>query len=427
VSSSKKTETSTQTATPTNPQWVTDGSQAFSDKASGLLGQDPSQFFAGPQGLNTSLFGLAGGLGQQGAGYLGQAGSLLGQFTGAPANTAGAASYNPAQMTSAQIGPTALAQGQTAYGGINNYLNPASAIVAGNTISELDRARQLATNNNGDGALLAGQYGGSRQGVLDANTNRDFYTTLGNTLGNLNLQNFNTALGASQTDADRAQQAVLANQSAINTQNIDQAQLGQQANASNQAADNQAGQYNAGNAQQNSQFNAGQQDTALNRLLAGSGQYGALGQYGLGLLGTAGGTQQDLAQNQAGAPITTLSALSGDYSGLPLGLFNGKNVTGTGTTTTNGSLLDTGGKILQAGSNIAQMVAMSDVRTKRDVETAGYDARGRRWVDYNYHWDGPDEPKRRGVIAQEVAASDPEAVMMHPSGFLMVDYSKLEG
>ncbi len=68
----------------------------------------------------------------------------------------------------------------------------------------------------------------------------------------------------------------------------------------------------------------------------------------------------------------------------------------------------------------------SDVRTKDNIRTESYDHKGRRWVTFNYRWDDPTE-KRRGVIAQEILSTDPDAVSVDPAtGFYRVDYSKLE-
>jgi hypothetical protein len=66
----------------------------------------------------------------------------------------------------------------------------------------------------------------------------------------------------------------------------------------------------------------------------------------------------------------------------------------------------------------------SDERLKENVRTLGYDAKGRRWVEYNYIG---GKTKHQGVIAQEIMESDPDAVHVFPfGGYLMVDYSKLQ-
>ena len=82
------------------------------------------------------------------------------------------------------------------------------------------------------------------------------------------------------------------------------------------------------------------------------------------------------------------------------------------------------GNIVNSPAWARRFSGFSDGRLKQDVRTVGYDSKGRRWVDFAYIW----EPgvTRRGVIAQEVRAIDPDAVFEDESGFLMVDYSKLD-
>lgn len=331
TTASAKTDTtngnSTANMTRTNPQWVTDTTQGLAGQIGNAASADPQSYVAGPSDLQNQQFGLAGGLGATGAANLTQAGQMAGAAQ--TPNTAMYGGYNPAMMNGATIAPTAMAQGATAAGGIGSYLNPYSDYVAGNTLNEMDRARQLTLNQNGQGGVLAGQYGGSRQGVLDANTNRDFLTTAGNTLGNIYSSGFSTALDASNNDANRAQAANLQNAQAQNTSNLTQAQLDQQASAANQGANNQAWQYNAGVYNAGNQFNAGQADNAANRSLAGSQILGGLGGTNLNYLANAGTTQQGLNQNLAGAPLSVLQQLSQAYGSLPLGLFSGTNTNNT--------------------------------------------------------------------------------------------------
>lgn len=361
--SSKKTKT-TQTVTPTNPEWVTTGQQAFSNRTQDLLSQDPASFVAGPSQLQQQQFGLAGDLG----------GSAPSQFSQARTYADSAA----------QTAPVSHATAQTAYQGVGNYLNPFTEQVAGNTLNDMFSALQMTQNENGRGAVMAGQgYGGSRQGLLDSVSQKNFYGQVGNTLGNLYNTGYNTALDYSNKDADRAQQTSIFNASADNAASL----AGQQAQ------------------------------------LQAANLYNNQGQYNASYLANSGATQQGLDQAQAQAPITTLQQLSGVNSQIPYNLFNGSNT--TGTSKTSDSLLGTLKQGLGLYSDAASILKFSDGRLKRDVETAGRDAEGRRWVDFRYLWDAPDAPKRRGVIAQEMRETDPEAVGRHPSGFLTVDYAKL--
>lgn len=389
----KSTTNQTVTSTPTNPQFAQAPTEALSGQIQSLAGQNPQSFVAGPQGLNTQAFDLFGQIGGQAPGWLNQA---------ANTNTG----YNPATMQAAQVGDAAQANAATAAQNMGSYFNPFLSQVAGNTVADMGRGLQLAQNTHGQGANLAGQYGGSRQGVLDANVTRDYFDRMGSTLGNLYAQGFNTAAGFGDADANRQTGTSQFNAGQSNAITMLQAQLDQQANASNQDAQNSAWQFGA---------NQGMQKAGL---LAN------MGQFGLGGLLDAGGTQQQLAQQQAQAPLSLLQLLTQANGAQPYGLFNGSTQNINGTTTQKGSFLDGVGKIAQIGANAASL--FSDVRLKQDVRPAGTDARGRNWYDYRYIWDAPGTV-RRGVLAHEVAEHEPGAVGLHPSGFLMVDYAKLEG
>jgi hypothetical protein len=65
----------------------------------------------------------------------------------------------------------------------------------------------------------------------------------------------------------------------------------------------------------------------------------------------------------------------------------------------------------------------SDIRLKADIEPIG-ERGGHAWYRFRYVWDEPGTI-HEGVMAQEVIETHPDAVITHPLGFLMVDYSKL--
>jgi hypothetical protein len=89
----------------------------------------------------------------------------------------------------------------------------------------------------------------------------------------------------------------------------------------------------------------------------------------------------------------------------------------TQTTTMRDSPLNMLGSAVQTGA-----LLFSDERLKRDVEPVG--KRGaHEWYRFRYHW---SDQVHEGVMAQEVLARQPEAVVAHPSGFFMVDYGVLQ-
>lgn len=159
-----------------------------------------------------------------------------------------------------------------------------------------------------------------------------------------------------------------------------------------------------------------------------SSQGGADNRADVSLLGTLGGQQRDIAQQQASAPAALLQLIASLNNQQPYDLFKGgtTNSTGTGTSKTKSSEFGLSGEDLGKIAAAAAMASGSDARIKRDVVTDRYDEAGVRWVTFSYLWDEPDAPAHYGVIAQEVREIYPDVVLTHPMGFLMVDYDKLQ-
>lgn len=328
MSSQKTTQTSTQTMTPNNPQWVTDTIQGLSGNINSLAGQNPKSFFAGPTGLTQTQFDLTSALTPTVSSWLNDAGNLAKW-----ADDGYTASLMQAANTdAAQAAPASHATASTAADNMGAYYNPYQQQVVDSTLSTLDKARQLAQNTSGQGAILAGQYGGSRQGVLDRTANQDFLKQVGDTTGQLNYQGFNTAAQLGAGDADRLTNTSQFNAGQDNTLAALNAQLQQQANLANAGYQQEAAAANQGATNNASQFN-------LQNMLNSAGLLGQLGQTGVGLLSDSAQTQQGLAQQQAQAPLSVLQLLSGAAGSLPYGLFQGNTTTGTGTVKQSGGLL----------------------------------------------------------------------------------------
>lgn len=82
------------------------------------------------------------------------------------------------------------------------------------------------------------------------------------------------------------------------------------------------------------------------------------------------------------------------------------------------------------GSSIAGQLPwdqwFSDERLKDDIEEVGELPSGEGVYEYHYRWEGEDEPKHTGVMAQELEQTQPDAVSIDPaSGFRKVDYRKV--
>ena len=123
---------------------------------------------------------------------------------GGMAGTAAAGMYEPMQVQAGQLASTDLSA----------YTNPYESQVVGQTISDMDRARQQQQMISGAQMGQAGAFGGSRHGIAEAETNRNFYDRLGSTVGGLRQAGFQNAQQMAQQDITNTMSADLANQGA---------------------------------------------------------------------------------------------------------------------------------------------------------------------------------------------------------------------
>ena len=138
-----------------------------------------------------------------------------------------------------------------------------------------------------------------------------------------------------------------------------------------------------------------------------SNQYGQIGQAQAGAALARGQATANMWGNIAGS--VGLAAGLGGFGNTPRGEVISPNLNAAITNVQTP---------LPPGS-----IGPSDIRLKTDIEPAG-ERNGHAWYTYRYVWDDVGTV-RGGVMAQEVMATHPEAVITHPLGFLMVDYSKL--
>jgi hypothetical protein len=349
VSTKKKTtQNSTTVTTPTNPEWVTSGIQGQMGRINDLASADPFSFVAGPSALQRQAFDTVGGLGAY----------VPGLFSQAAAAGQGAASYQPSTVSAQSVAPTQAFSGfgaadptsalaRSLSGSVDNpYLaamNQANINQAMQGYNDaLGAATQTLTRQAlpalRSGAMLAGQYGGSRQGIAE-----------GLALSDVGVQ-------AAQNARNLAQSALDSGSNLYG---------GAYESAQNRAA--QTATSLAGMALENARANADrslQADTtnAANGLgaaqlnLQGGQALGALGQQGLDALGQFGATQQQLDALYRRAPLDLLQATTGMYGQLPLNLFNGSNQTMNGVTTEKTSGL---GNAIGAFGNLAQSLGFN--------------------------------------------------------------------
>lgn len=79
-------------------------------------------------------------------------------------------------------------------GMIEQYRNPYTSAVTDATINDLERSRQMAQVNNDAAATKAGAFGGSRHGILGAQTNSEYDRNTAGILAGLNEKSYAQAL-----------------------------------------------------------------------------------------------------------------------------------------------------------------------------------------------------------------------------------------
>jgi hypothetical protein len=232
-----------------------------------------------------------------------------------------------------QVG-AATVQAERGPGGYQAYMDPYLKDVVDTSLGDIERARQEAANATRAQAAAAGAFGGSRSGVAEALTNRDFANRAASTAAQLRSAGFSQALGFNQADQNRALQAGLANQDAALRAALANQSAGLQAAGmghnlalglgqlglgargqdydiarANQSAALQAGQFNAAqqqeanrlNAQLGAQYGLGAAQFRLgaaNQLAGLGAQEQQMGAFGSELLNRIGSQQQQLGQAQ---------------------------------------------------------------------------------------------------------------------------------
>jgi len=146
---------------------------------------------------------------------------------------------------------------------LQSYQNPYTQQVIDTTLADLDRARKMAVGRDQDQAIGAGAFGGSRSGILEAETNRAFADQAARTAAGLRQGGFDRATSLAgqdigrQFDADKymsgvdsnvamqnatfGQQAGLARQGLLGDVAQNQAQLDARRFGADQSASNQFG------------------------------------------------------------------------------------------------------------------------------------------------------------------------------------------
>jgi hypothetical protein len=353
---SKKTKsssqsTSTSTSTPTNPEWVTSGVRALSDRTLDLLGRDPKSFVAGPSALQKKAFADAGNLSL--SEDYGRARSIFNDVANAGANT-----YDPTDATSQgydNVDWTGEGYNANTYSasslldGLDRYMSPYTGQVVDAALADYDYGAGQTRANQALDEARSGAFGGSGAAITRSMTEGDLARGRAATSANLRDQAFGRGAALSATDAGFRNDASRFNAGAMNEASAFGANARNTSAAANAAARNSALAFGADAANRTNlanaaarndagRYNAGAMDTALARRLSAGGALVNLGstmgadtRANLELQGKMGADQRAIDQALAAADLNVLNDLAGIYGGLPLNLFTGNTTTGTNT------------------------------------------------------------------------------------------------
>jgi len=150
---------------------------------------------------------------------------------------------------------------------IQAYMNPYTQAVTEQSLADLERSRQLQQQQTAAQATAAKAFGGSRQGVAEAETNRAYGENAARLLAQQNAAGYEAAQRASEADLARSMQAQQLNQAQDLATTQQSLQLAGQFGLANQDAalraalanqgyDFSVGQLNTQNQQQASLANA---------------------------------------------------------------------------------------------------------------------------------------------------------------------------
>lgn len=333
--------------------------------------------------------------------------------------------YQPMQVqgtgyAASQMGDVpGVAAGQLASTNLRAYANPFESQVVQQGLSDLERSRQMAMNTQGAQASAAGAFGGSRQGVAEAETNRGYADQAARLASGLRQAGFQNAQQMAQQDIGTRMQAGLANQSAM----MNQMQA-------NQAAQNQAAQFNAQNLMNAQQLNQSAGLSGAQMRLSGTGQLGGLSQQGFNMGQDISNQQYQQGLAQQAMNQALIDASKGQYQGFQNAPATALGYMGQALGSTPNVSSTTQSRQPGVFDYLTLGASLSDERLKSDISKVGELDNGLDVVT----WKWTDMAKKsglplgdtKGLIAQQVAKIVPDAIKRHASGYLMVDYSHPE-
>jgi hypothetical protein len=325
----KTTSQSTQTQTPTNPTFVTEGLAGVGGSLQSLLGRNPTDFVAGPSALQNQSYQDAGNLSL--SPLYGQASDLFGSVAKAGPNTYGAQGYDAsgygatnatsrgydAQNATSQgynaqdytgqgydarkvgnaVGYDPTTANASTYSagslleGLGNYMSPYTGQVVDAALSDYDYGAGQTRANQALDEARSGAFGGSGAAIGRSMTEGELARGRGSLSANLRDQGFTRGAGLSAQDAGFRNDASRFNADAQTRVSMSNADAANQAAALRASAQNQFLMTDADAANQASRFGA----DALNT----SGQFNAQARNNALQFGTDAANRATLANTDA--------------------------------------------------------------------------------------------------------------------------------
>lgn len=235
---------------------------------------------------------------------------------------------------------------------LQKYISPHIDNVVDTTLANYDEQAARTRAQRAAVAAGTGAHRGTRNSIYEAILEGEIGRERANTEATLRDQAFTTGASLSADDANRRQSASSAN-----------AELAQRASESNAQMD-LTRMLNAANMMfSEDQFNAGQEDRSLDRLMQGSrdltniaSTYQGNERADIGLIAELGERERSIAQQEANAELGLLSTISNLLGNQRYEQVTGQVGSGTQTTRTSPGLLDyikTGTGLLGAHKDIA--------------------------------------------------------------------------
>jgi hypothetical protein len=316
---------------------------------------------------------------QQAIGLTGQnIGSTNPAFAQAGQTAANVANYTPGNFLQGDVGA---------------YMNPYLQNVEQAALGNMDRAYRQNLNTIADGAINAGAFGGSRQGVAEGVAASENARQMGDLSAQLRAQGYGQAAGMMQSDMDRQMAGQGMNLQAAGLQG-NLAASGQQANLQGIQAALSAGQINQAQAQallnqEQSQYDA-MRNVPLEQLNIRMAPLGGM---------QVGSSATQTTPTSGGSPLT--GALGGALTGASL-FGAGGALAGTAGIT--------GGMGALGGAALGGLAMLSDEDEKTNIQPIGIDGMtGLPMYAYDYKDDvakarkgGAMPPKRVGPMAQDM-------------------------